>query len=163
MITEVVTNLVLCLVISTKETPMYGLPCSNLYERYVELKSTNTDKPLPDGRMPNESSCGFGFERKYIQAFYDTMCCYGGKDESRWPDAIPIRYADHHPEAKGTMGEWSVSEKPLGYLHKEEFLKACDHFGIRRVARWPKGRITKEMFDAITPAEWEMVRREMMR
>ncbi len=187
MITEVVTNLVLCLVISTKEAPTNYSPFANLWERYVELKSTNNEKPLPDGRMPNEATSGFAFSREYVKSIYLTMCGFGGYDESRWPDAIPINYAEHHLDREVTASEWSVGEKPIGYLHKEAFLKACDRLNVHRSARppkpsvpvihpnvrqseeqpteqpkgqpkeLPKGWITKEAFDAITPAEWEMV------
>ncbi len=163
MITEVVTNLVLCLVISTKEAPSYAFPYSLMTERYVELKATNNEKPLPDGRMPNESTCGFALQRRYMQSIYDTMCAWGGYDESRWPDAIPISCAKQNPDKpKGTVHEWSVSDKPIGYLHKEAFLKECDRVGVWRASRHPKGTISKELFDAITPEEWEMVRKVML-
>lgn len=183
MITEVITNVVLCLVISTKEAPNKYSPYANLWERYVELKSTNNEKPLPDGTMPNESSSGFAFNREYVNSIYLTMCGVGGYDESRWPDAIPINYAERHFNKEGTESVWSVGEKPIGYLHKEAFLKACDRLNVHRSARPPKphipvlqpyarppeeqpeeqpkklpnGLISKEAFEAITPAEWEMV------
>lgn len=183
MITEVITNVVLCLVISTKEAPNKYSSYANLWERYVELKSTNNEKPLPDGTMPNESSSGFAFNREYVNSIYLTMCGFGGYDESRWPDAIPINCAERHLDKEGTASEWSVGEKPIGYLYKEEFLKACDRLKVHRSARPPKppipvlqpsartheeqpeeqpkklpnGVLSKEAFNAITPAEWEIV------
>lgn len=183
MITEVITNVVLCLVISTKEAPNKYSPYANLWERYVELKSTYNEKPLPDGTMPNEVSSGLAFNREYVNAIYLTMCGFGGYDESRWPDAIPINYAERYLNKEGTASAWNVGEKPIGYLYKEEFLKACDRLNVHRSARPPKppipvlqpsartheeqpkeqpkklqnGLLSKEAFDAITPAEWEMV------